>query len=167
MKYLRTGSAILFALGMVVLSAGPAPAAQPYWGHGHGGGGQNLSGQYSGTVTDSSLGSGSAVANFAATEESLGGWFGFTFGTTAYSNPSSSSSGRGGTEGVFIMTIGSTACSFVFRAQFDRSSSTLNGKYKAVNGCSGENGTFSLTQQCYYDERGDSARRLAGGPSRC
>jgi hypothetical protein len=151
MKHLPRWSAAFFALGIILLSAGPAPAAQPSWGWWHHGGQQNLTGQYSGTVSDSSLGTGTATGNFAGLYSSLGGYFGFTFGTSsALTAPATTYSSWNGIGGVFVATIGSTACTFAFQASYTSSSYQLNGTYKAVNGCSGENGTFSLTQQCYY-----------------
>lgn len=158
-KYLPRLGAALFALGVLALSAGPAPAVQqPMW-HGHG---ENLTGQYSGSVSDSALGTGTAVANFAGLPGALGGYFAFTFGSATYTNAVSAYASWGGTAGVFVATIGSSACAFAFKASYNPSSFVLNGKYKAVNGCSGESGTFSVTQQCYYDEQYQDLRRANG-----
>ena len=160
MKYLPRCSATLFALGLIALSASPAPAVQqPMW-HGHGS--QNLTGQYTGSVTDSVLGTGTAAANFAGLPGTLGGYFAFTFGSSTYANPASSYATWSGVGGAFVATIASSACTFAFEASYNQSSSALTGKYKAVNGCSGENGTFSLTQQCYYDEQRQGLRRDVG-----
>jgi hypothetical protein len=197
MKNLARCGAAFFALSLIVLSTGPAPAViQPMWGGG-GGGGLNLSGVYSGTVTDSVLGTGTAVANLAKSGGSggdpLGGWFGFTFGSTTYSNPTSAEIpshnrqhgcgggdcnqndwGKGNTtsvHGVFIANIASVACTFVFKANFNPSSYELSGEYRARSGCSGESGTFLVTQQCYYQEYASgSLRRNTGsgsGPGAC
>jgi hypothetical protein len=92
MKYLPRCIAALFALGLIAMSAGPAPALQtPAWQHGRG---QNLSGQYSGSVTDSVLGTGTAVANLAGAVGALGGYFVFTFGSANYDNPTIAGGGR-------------------------------------------------------------------------
>jgi hypothetical protein len=154
MKTLRGCAAFLFVLGAIGMSAGPAPALTAPAGFDHRG--PNLTGQYSGTVSDSSLGSGAATANFAGGDGTLGGWFGFTFGSATYSNPAVAWTDRDGVRGTFVATIGSTACSFDFRASYDPSGFTLSGAYRAVGrACSGESGSFSLTQQCYYKiERG-------------
>jgi Spy/CpxP family protein refolding chaperone len=160
MKYLPRLSAALFALGIIALSASPAPAVQPAW-HRHGGG-QNLTGQYSGSVSDSSLGTGTAVGNFAGLFGTLGGYFGFTFGSATYTNAASTVASWDGLSGVFVATIGSSACTFAFQASYTTSNNQLNGKYKAINGCSGENGKFSLTQQCYYDEQWQQAHKNNG-----
>lgn len=141
------------------MSAGPAPAGVAAQWQRHE---RNLSGQYSGTVSDSTFGSGTATADFAALYGTLGGWLSFTFGSTTYMLAAVSSSEGNGVRGVLANTIGSTACSFAFKATYDASSNTLDGTYRAINGCSGENGSFSLTQQCYYQERGSDLRRDAG-----
>jgi hypothetical protein len=155
MKHLRYSVAALFALATLALTAGPAPAVQTAWGH-HGG--SEIAGQYSGSVTDSVLGTGTAVANLASAGSSVGGWYGFTFASTTYSNPTAAEGGWRGIEGTFVATIASSSCIFAYRASYDSSSFELNGKYKAISGCSGQNGSFSLTEQCYYSERGDIRR---------
>jgi len=179
MKYLPRCIAALFALGLIAMSAGPAPALQtPAWQRG---GGQNLSGQYSGSVSDSVLGTGTAVANLTGVGVALGGYFVFTFGSANYDNPTIAGGGRdalqangyrgggrGDVFGVFEATIASTACEFAYSASYSTSSTALTGNYKAVNGCSGETGTFTLTQQCYYSSgRERSVRREGGGLGRC
>jgi|SRR5580658_5050882 hypothetical protein len=172
-------SAALFAFALVALSAGPAPALQtPAWQHG---GGQNLTGQYSGSVSDTVLGTGTAIANFVGGGGGgLGGYFVFTFGSANYDNPTIAGGGRddlqangyrgghGDVFGAFESTIASTACEFYYSASYSSSDNALTGSYKAVNGCSGETGTFSLTQQCYYNSgRERSVRREGGGLMGC
>ncbi|HLY02002.1 MAG TPA: hypothetical protein VKR56_05830 [Candidatus Cybelea sp.] len=179
MKYLPRCIAALFAFGLIAMSTGPAPALQtPGWQHGHG---QNLSGQYSGSVSDSVLGTGTAIANFAGAGVALGGYFVFTFGSTNYDNPTIAGGGRDGLQangyrggggdnvfGAFESTIASTACEFAYSASYSSSDNELTGKYKAINGCSGETGTFTLTQACYYSSgRQDSVRREGGGLTHC
>lgn len=199
MNFLTRCSAALFAISLLALSTGAAPAVQPMWGGG--GSGVNLSGMYSGSVTDSALGTGSATANFAHSGGSsggdpLGGWMSFTFGTTTYNNPTSASrnhqgcggqgdwcggggggnrqlrfmDGGGGSNtvhGIFVSIIGSAACEFAFKASFNTSSYQLSGEYEAKNGCSGQSGTFLLTQQCYYDSLQNVHRRTGSGPGPC
>jgi hypothetical protein len=172
-KYLPRYIPALFAFGLIALSAGPAPAFQtPEWQHGNG---QNLTGQYSGSVSDSVLGSGTAIANFAGDGGGLGGYFVFTFGSANYDTPTIASGGRDGLQanrgrgghdyvfGAFESTIASTACEFYYSASYRSSDNELTGSYKAVNGCSGETGIFTLTQQCYYSSgREQNVRREAG-----
>lgn len=128
--------------------------------------GANLSGQYAGTVSDSSLGSGTATADLIAGSGGLGGLLGFTFGNSSYGNPALAGTTRQGLRGEFEATIGSMACRFSFKAIFDRSKDRLRGDYTAVSsGCSGENGTFTLKQQCFYATQGDVRRN--GGLMQC
>jgi hypothetical protein len=164
MKYLRLYTAAFFALGIFALSSGPAPAV-PVNVNSSDHGFRNLSGQYSGSVSDSIMGTGSATANFASQGESLGGYFGFTFGTALYSDVTSAARTSRGMQGLFVATIASTACSFTFRANYHGANNRLSGRYQAVIGCSGEHGTFSLTQQCFYNEGTDIRRD--GGLMQC
>lgn len=177
MKYLPRYIAALFAFGLIALSAGPAPALQtPAWQHGNG---QNLTGQYSGSVSDSVLGSGTAIANLAGSGGGLGGYFVFTFGSANYDNPTIAGGGRndlqangyrggGDVFGTFESTIASAACEFHYSASYSASNNELTGSYKATNGCSGQTGTFTLTQQCYYSGgRHHGMRREGGGIRGC
>jgi hypothetical protein len=155
MRFLPGCVAAIFALGVVALNTGPTPAVQaPARGHFYPN--QRLAGYYTGTVTDSVLGTGTAYAGFAESWSAIGGTLGFTFGSgstaTYVYNPTSGFGGWGGVRGVFVQTIASTICSFGFRAQYNPSSFVLSGNYRAINGCSGENGSFTLTEQCYYSE---------------
>jgi hypothetical protein len=163
MKYLPRLSAALFSLGLIALSASPAPAVQQPTLHGH----ENLTGQYSGSVTDSTLGTGTATANFAGLPGTLGGYFAFTFGSSIYPNVVDAYSTWGGIAGVFVATTASTACTFSFKAGYNRASNELNGKYTAINGCYGESGSFSVTQQCSYDEQQSQGIRRDGGLMHC
>lgn len=126
----------------------------------------NLSGQYAGSVSDSVLGSGTAVANFVEGDGGLGGWFGFTFGSSAYDNPALAGRSPRGISGTFEATVGSAACRFKFHARFDRAKYALRGDYEATNGaCMDESGSFTLKQQCYYQF--DVDVRRDGGPMHC
>ena len=164
MKHLRMYTAVFFALGIVALSAVPATAV-PVRVDGGRHGNRNLTGQYSGSVTASVLGTGTAVANFAAFDESLGGYFGFTFGSATYSNATSAANSSRGMEGAFVATIANAACTFSFNARYNLSSHELNGRYKAIDGCAGEKGSFSLTQQCFYNVPGEL--RIDAGLRQC
>jgi hypothetical protein len=176
LKYLPRSIAALFAFGLIALSAGRAPAFQrPAGLHGH----QKLSGQYSGSVSDSALGTGTALADFVGDDSgALGGYFLFTFGSTNYSAPTIAGgrdalaptlgAGRGDLSGAFESTIASAACRFHYSASYSPSDHVLTGSYRAVNGCSGETGSFMLTQQCYYEAgRQHGVRRDGGGLGHC
>jgi hypothetical protein len=176
MNNLRGFTAAFFAFGVVALSAcgatgstGATPAmTQPaggtagadweFW---------NVGGQYSGSVKDSSFGTGTASANIAQYRGSAGGSLAFTFGTTVYSNAASALVLGAALRGTYVATISSAACSFAFTAKYDAKSYVLGGGYHAVKGCSGEKGTFSLTEQCYYARDWAVVRPDAPGLKSC
>jgi hypothetical protein len=126
MKYLRLYTAAFFAFGIFALSAGPAPAV-PVNVDSANHGNRNLTGEYTGSVTDSVMGTGSAAANFAGLGDNLGGYFAFTLGTTLYSNAASAANTARGMEGIFVATIASTACSFSFHARYFGANNRLRG----------------------------------------
>jgi hypothetical protein len=175
-KYLPRSVAALFAFGLIALGAGPAPALQtPALQQGQ----QRLSGQYSGSVSDNALGTGTAIANFVGDGSGgLGGYFVFTFGSANYSDPTIAGgrdaiqpawgAERGYLSGAFESTIASASCRFHYSAAYTPSDHALTGSYKAVNGCSGQTGSFILTQQCYYrGGRQPSVRHEGGGIRGC
>lgn len=120
----------------------------------------------------------------------IGGYLNSTFGSTTYTSPLSASQNTGGSggggggngqwqggplkhgrggddlQGIFVEIIGSAACSFALNTSFDPSTFVLSGEYRAIVGCSGDNGTFSLTQQCYYHEL-NLRRNTGSGPGAC
>jgi len=152
MKTIRVFAALLCALSTIAISGN---AGVP-----------KISGQYAGSVSDSTLGSGTATADMIASDAGLGGWLAFAFGSGTYDNPVLLGSTRNGLRGEFEATVASVACRFSFKATFDRAGHKLNGTYEAVgSACSGENGTFELKQQCYYNLQGDI--RPNGGPMHC
>ncbi|HEY2475974.1 MAG TPA: hypothetical protein VGI19_14385 [Candidatus Cybelea sp.] len=75
--------------------------------------------------------------------------------------------GNNTVRGLFVMIVGSAACSFEYRAMYSPSKFTLDGNYQAVNGCSGESGSFALSQMCYYQEFGNLRRNTSSGPGPC
>jgi hypothetical protein len=56
--------------------------------------------------------------------------------------------------GAEVANINSSVCSFTMSATYHPSSLVLSGTYKAVHGCVGESGTFTLTKGCYYPRKG-------------
>ncbi len=130
-------------------------------------GGLNLSGQYAGSVSDSSFGKGKAVANFVADGAELGGWFALTFGTVSYDDPALLRTTRAGISGDFEESVGSSTCLFsVLNVKYDRAKHTLRGTYGSVSSaCYDQVGTFVLKQQCFYITFSDV--RQNGGPMHC
>lgn len=114
-----------------------------------------VAGEFSGTVNDSVIGKGKA--NFKLSQivgGQAGGSMQLKFGTIEKvssavaldaSNPKSIS-------GNAVALFGtSPPCTLTISAKFNRKTFTLTGSYKAFNNClSGQSGTFSAKEQCYY-----------------
>ena len=108
-----------------------------------------ISGQYAGTVNDSTFGKGEIDAELAQYVNSVGGILTFTYGSTVFITPctfllkGTTLTGSGNSSSV------SGACTFSETATYT-ATHHLNGSYKAVHGCSGEAGTFAMKQRCRY-----------------
>jgi hypothetical protein len=89
-----------------------------------------------------------------------------TFGSASVTTSIAASLVRDALRGRSVGMISSAACGFVFTGQYDPANYRLSGIYRAVNGCSGEKGTFSMKEQCYYVRDWDAVRR-DGGPAHC
>lgn len=126
----------------------------------------NLSGLYAGTVNDSLYGSGRIYAQLVQYRSAVGGNFSFTYGSTTFGSP-----------GVFLLK-GSTLTGLGMTANLSlvpctvsenamHSNVGLNGSYKAVRGCSGDNGTYTMQEYCRYGTHsfalGRPALKVCGG----
>jgi hypothetical protein len=116
---------------------------------------QNDAGQYSGTVTDTVLGTGTGDASLAQDEHVVGGVLNASFGSTSIANSFAAQTNAGTSlAGAEVANTNSGVCSFSMNATYDTSKHILNGTYQAVHGCSGESGSFKLTKECYYPRKG-------------
>lgn len=109
----------------------------------------NLSGEYAGTVNDSIFGNGKANVELLQYHNAVGGRSLFEYGSTVFVDPN-----------VFLLkgatltgtaagaTLTGVPCTMTETATYDNH--RLTGSYKAVNGCSGESGTFTVKESCRY-----------------
>jgi hypothetical protein len=109
----------------------------------------NLRGQYAGTVNDSLYGSGRIYAQLVQEHNAVAGTITFTYGSTTFRGP-----------GVFLLkgttltgtgqsaTLSLVPCTISETVTY--SNHSLTGSYKAVRGCSGDNGTFTMKEYCQY-----------------
>lgn len=110
-------------------------------------------GQYSGSVSDSTFGSGKASASLAQYEGSVGGTLAATFGKTVVLHSLAGNQTNQNLHGKTVATVGKNACAFDYTASYSSSSHKFSLHYYATaRGCSGENGTIHMTKQCYYQE---------------
>jgi hypothetical protein len=127
----------------------------------------DLAGQYTGTATDSVFGSAAASTTLSESGSTLTGTVALV-STTSNATLSQSVTwtvGSGYTIGG-TATVAGSACSFSTTGVYDTSTNVLSGKYTAVSGCSGETGTFSLTQQC-TNPVSATARKPQERPTSC
>jgi hypothetical protein len=108
-----------------------------------------IPGQYIGRATDTKFLRGKARVDLSEAGRAVGGDFNFSFhkplrGTIALTVA------KNDLAGIMTATVRSVACTFNVTATYDPQAVTLDGTYVAKSGCSGESGTFNLTEQCYY-----------------
>ena len=135
-------------------SAGPAPTIP------------NLSGDYTGTLADSGLGSGASTATFSQNGTALGGTIVTTLGGKAV-NAAISVTVSPNNSVIGSIVIDSppepgATCTFSTNGSFDPSTNVLTGTYTAVTNCSGVTGSYTLTQQCYDTVTNPFDRRTMG-----
>lgn len=117
---------------------------------------QNDSGQFSGSMQDSALGSGSASASLAQDKTVVGGVVNVSYSgsnNVSYSFAAKTQDGLS-LSGAQVASLASGVCSLSVSATYNTTKHVLSGTYKAANGCAGVTGSFSLTKECYYKRGG-------------
>lgn len=117
---------------------------------------QNDSGQFSGSVQDSALGTGSASASLAQDKTVVGGVVNVSYSgsnNVSYSFAAKTQDGLS-LSGAQVASLASGVCSLSVSATYNTTKHVLSGTYKAANGCAGVTGSFSLTKECYYKRGG-------------
>lgn len=127
----------------------------------------NFSGQYSGTFKDSAYGKGKASASYSQFHSALGGPLTITYKSKTVSSSVAQTVSGNTVNGSSVRETGSLYCTFSETASYSAKTRVWSGSYKAVYGCSGETGTFSLKQQCYYRGTVTEDIRPDGGARPC
>lgn len=125
----------------------------------------NLSGEYAGTIKDNQHGTGKAHATLSQAESALGGSLSISGNPTVEYISWTSSGGRVSGTSVFLASSG--YCTFSHTSTYNAKTHTLTGSYKNVYGCSGESGTYTLKQNCYFKGTGGNDVRPENGPRPC
>ena len=111
----------------------------------------NISGDYSGTMQDAQSGSGTATATLAQHGATAGGAITAALAKATLSAQISltitSSNAVSGTMVIDYPNSGPT-CTFSTTGTYSATTNVLSGSYTAVTNCTGDTGTYSLTQQC-------------------
>ncbi len=124
----------------------------------------NISGDYAGTMTDAQGGSGTATATLAQRGSTAGGAVtDKEASATLTAQISLTLSAANATSGAIVIDYASgTTCTFSTTGTYDTSTNVLSGSYTAVTNCSGDSGTYSLTQQCTATVTSARRRDIAG-----
>jgi hypothetical protein len=126
----------------------------------------DLGGQYAGTGQDSVLGNATASTTLAESNSVLTGII------TLASTTSSATLSQAVTlsvnasyrvSGTSTASVGTGSCSFSLTGGYDTGTYVLTGSYAATNGCSGESGSFTMTQECIAPETGERFRQSRPG----
>lgn len=129
---------------------------------------RNISGDYAGTFNDANSGNGHAHASFSEHRGAVGGSI---LETLVKQKQRVAVAGILNSKDALAATmagnVGSSACTFALSAKYDASTHRLNGTYQAIHGCTGDTGSFSLKQQCYFVLRAGAIRRDVGGLMPC
>ena len=122
-----------------------------------------LSGQYTGTeklhgvsypVTESLVQYGSALGGDKSTKfasQTVTGQITFSVHGTALKGT-----------GVFLS--GTSYCTYAEKATYDSKTHKLSGSFKAISGCTGETGSYTVKQNCFYKDNSAEDIRPAFHP---
>jgi hypothetical protein len=126
-----------------------------------------LSGHYKGTFTDGAYGKGKATATYSQYQNAVGGTLSIKYANaTAALSVALTANGKS-IDGNSVAIDGSLYCTFSVQSTYTARNHTMSGTYSAVQGCTGDGGTFTLKQQCYYQGTGSDVRRDAGPVKPC
>jgi hypothetical protein len=127
----------------------------------------NLSGEYAGKFMDIAYGTGKAKASYTQYQNAVGGiltikYSGSTLTTSVALNVNGSS-----TNGTTVAVASGFYCAFSTSGTYDPKTGVMSGSYQAIHGCTGDGGTFTLKQQCFFKYKGSEDIRPEVGPKSC
>lgn len=125
----------------------------------------NVSGEYAGTIKDNKEGKGPASASVAQYAATVGGPFVIGKGTYSLTAAIAFAMSSGNKFSGTLVTPGTTVCSFATSGGYKAATHLLSGSYHSINGCSGEHGTFTMKQKCFFARPGADAD--VGGLKMC
>jgi hypothetical protein len=129
----------------------------------------NISGDYIGTMQDAQGGSGTVTATLAQTGSNAGGTItDKESAATLTAQISLSIATTNAVSGSIVVDYASgTTCTFSTTGTYDPATNILSGSYAAVTNCTGDTGTYSLTQQCTDTVTSHDRRMRVGGIAPC
>jgi hypothetical protein len=114
----------------------------------------NISGDYAGTVQDAQGGTGNAKATLAQHGANAGGAVKDHVSNEIIPvDVSLTITSSNSTSGALVIDFPPArtgpVCTFSTTGTYDPTTNVLSGSYTAVTGCTGDTGTYTLTQQCH------------------
>jgi len=125
-----------------------------------------LSGEYSGKFTDGAYGAGKAKASYSQSQSSVGGILTVKYPASTVTLSVALVANGSSVDGTSVAGNGSLYCTFATTSTYNPKTHVMSGSYSAVYGCSGDGGTFTLKQHCYYRGATDDVQP-ASGPKPC
>lgn len=155
MIFRALAAALAASLMLAACKGSSTPAAPVY---------SNISGDYSGTMQDTQLGSGTVAGTLAQHGNSAGGQMTETTsgGAQNFQFSLAVDTSNNLTGAMVIDESSGTTCTFSTTGTYDPSSNSITGTYSAVTNCSGDSGTYTLAQQCYDTVTSKGKRRVLG-----
>ena len=125
-----------------------------------------LSGEYVGKFTDGAYGSGKANASYSQSQSSVGGVLTVKYAQTTVALSVALVADGSSVNGTSVAGNGSLYCTFATTSTYNPKTRIMSGSYTAVYGCSGDGGTFTLKQKCYFKGANNDVMP-ANGPKPC
>lgn len=152
-KYLGAAIGLAFIAGCGGGGAGVPSATSASLGPQHRIGNaasSKLSGEYAGKFTDGAYGAGKATASYSQSQNSVGGTLTVKYASSTVALSVALVADGSNVNGTSVAGNGSLYCTFATTSTYNPKTRIMSGSYTAVYGCSGDGGTFTLRQKCYY-----------------
>ncbi len=122
----------------------------------------NMSGDYGGTMQDAQNGAGTATATFAQHGSNAGGAITIVRASgTVTADASFAISTSNTIAGTLVIDYPTQQCTYTTSGTFDPNSGVLTGTYSAITNCTGDTGSYSLTQSCSATADSDARHSLS------
>ena len=127
----------------------------------------NLSGQYVGKFMDTAYGTGKAKASYTQYENAVGGILTIKYSNSTLTTSVALNANGSSTNGTTVALASGLYCAFSTTGTYDPKTGVMSGSYQAIHGCTGDGGTFTLKQQCFFKYKGSEDIRPEIGPRAC
>lgn len=127
----------------------------------------NLSGEYVGKFMDGGYGTGKAKASYTQYQNAVGGILTVKYSNATITTSVALNANGSSANGTTVALASGYYCAFSTTGTYDPKTGVMSGSYQAVHGCTGDGGTFTLKQKCYYKYKGSEDIRPEAGPKAC